>query len=213
MKLLYPNGLTSVILRVKIRDATSILDAGLTGLTSASAGLIISTICDNEAIPTVYTQVAGNIEGITTLGTFETPTASKCRFKLVDNTNHPGTYEIHLANARFAVPSARSLQITITGPAALNLCQEDYEVQLFVDKTGYTLSPSGLDAVSAPADLANDAAARGSFVGMIRALFNRFYDETTQTTSQQKVKNDAGVVVSTMPVSDDTVTQVKGKSV
>lgn len=126
----YANGLTSVILRLKIRDATSILDAGLTGLTSASAGLIISTICDNELAATVYTQAGGTIEAVTTIGTYAAPTATKCRFKLVDNTNHPGLYELQFADARFAVTNAKELQITITGPAALNLCQEDYKVQL-----------------------------------------------------------------------------------
>ena len=80
------------------------------------------------------------------------------------------------------------------------------------DKTGYALSSTGLDAVGAPADLANDAAGRASFVGMFRALFNRFYDEVRQTATTQTVRNDAATVHSTMAVSDDSVTQIKGKS-
>lgn len=56
------------------------------------------------------------------MGTFATPTATKCRFKEVDATNHPGLYEIQIANARYAVTSARSLVITIavTGAAPSN---------------------------------------------------------------------------------------------
>lgn len=81
------------------------------------------------------------------------------------------------------------------------------------DKTGFKLASDGLASVAAPADLANDAASRASFMGMVRALFNRFYNNVTQTVTEQKVRNDTGVVVSTMSVSDDGVTQTKGKSV
>ena len=119
---------TSNIHRVKLLDSSSTTGAGLTGLTSASSGLIISTIADNEATATVYTQAAGNIEGITTLGTYAAPTASKCRFKEVDATNHPGVYEIQLLDARYSVSSAKRLVISITG--ATNLVETDLEIEL-----------------------------------------------------------------------------------
>jgi hypothetical protein len=80
------------------------------------------------------------------------------------------------------------------------------------DKTGYALSSAGLDAVAAPADLANDADARSSFAKMVRALFNRFYGRVTQTSTQQKIYNDSGTLISTATVSDDGVTQEKAKS-
>ena len=87
-----------------------------TGLAYNTSGLIISTIADNEASSTAYTEASSNIENITTsLGTFETPTASKCRFKEVDSTNHPYLYELHIANARFSVSSAKRLIITVSG--------------------------------------------------------------------------------------------------
>lgn len=82
-----------------------------------------------------------------------------------------------------------------------------------ITKTGFSLASTGLDAVAAPTDLTNDANARSSFVKMFRAIFNRLYDEVTQTATQQKVRNDSGTVISTMPVSDDGVTQTKGLSV
>jgi hypothetical protein len=74
------------------------------------------------------------------------------------------------------------------------------------------LSSVAFDAVSAPADLTTDADARSSFGGMFRAIFNRLYNEVTQTSTQQKVKNDAGVVVSTMSVADTNGVQSKSKS-
>jgi hypothetical protein len=80
------------------------------------------------------------------------------------------------------------------------------------NKTGFSLASTGLDVVAAPADLANDTAARATFVGMIRAIFNRFYNKVTQTATEQIVNSDAGAAVSTMVVSDDSVTQTKNKS-
>jgi hypothetical protein len=116
---------TSVILRIKLLNSSVTTGAGLTGLTFASAGLIIGTIKIGEATSTAYTVTGSTIEDITTLGTYETPTATKCRFKEVDATNHPGIYEIHLADARFAATG--SLIISVSG--ATNLAQCDVEVQ------------------------------------------------------------------------------------
>ncbi len=128
MKLAYLNGITSVITRVRILDYTSTTGGAKTGLTSASSGLIISTIADNEATPTAYTVAGSTIETITTLGTFAAPTATKCRFKEVDATNHPGLYEVQIADARWAVTNARSVIITVSG--ATGMVQTDAEIQL-----------------------------------------------------------------------------------
>ena len=106
-------GATSNILRVFLQDSASTTGAGKTALTSASSGLIISTIADLEATATTYTSAATNVETITTLGTFAAPTASKCRFREVDATNFPGVYEIHIADARFAVANSTQLLISI----------------------------------------------------------------------------------------------------
>lgn len=119
---------TSVILRVKLLDSSVTTGAGITGLTYSSSGLKISTITENEASATTYTSAGSTTEDITTLGTYAAPTATKCRFKQVDATNHPGVYELHLADARFAVASARSLLVSISG--ATNLAQCDFVVQL-----------------------------------------------------------------------------------
>ena len=117
------NGQTSVILRAKLLDSSATTGAGLTGLTFSSGGLIISTIADNEAAATTYTAGGSTIEAVTTLGTYAAPTATKCRFKEVDATNHKGVYEIQIADARFSVSNAKSLLVSISG--ATNLAQAD----------------------------------------------------------------------------------------
>lgn len=119
-------GATSNKVRFPLKNSST--GAPLTGLSSASAGLIISTIADNEATATAYTQAGSTIESITTLGTFAAPTASKCRFKEVDATNHPGLYEFQFADARFAVASSQRLVISVSGAASL--LATDYEILL-----------------------------------------------------------------------------------
>ena len=111
----YVLGQTSVILRVKILNSAT--GNGLTGLTNTSTALIISTIADNEASATAYTSAGSTIDSITTLGTYATPTTNHCSFKEIDATNHPGLYEVQLANARFNVASAKSLVVCIPGGA------------------------------------------------------------------------------------------------
>ena len=115
---------TSVVLRVKLLDSSVTTGAGLTGLAHDSAGLIIGTIAIDEATATAYTQAGATIETITTLGTYAAPTATKCRFKEVDATNHPGLYEIHIADARFA--TVDSLVVSLSGAA--DLAEADFEI-------------------------------------------------------------------------------------
>ncbi len=126
-KLTMPLGSTSNIIRIKLFDASSASGAGLTGLTYSSSGLIIAVIDDVEATTTAYTATAGNIEGITTLGTYAAPDSGKVRFKEVDATNHAGIYELQIADARFNVTNARSMIISVSG--ASNLVQQDVEIQ------------------------------------------------------------------------------------
>ena len=100
---------------VFLGDNTKTDGSGKTGLTYNTSGLIIATRADNEASATVYKQADGNIEDISTLGTFAAPTSGKCRFKKVDATNMPGIYEIQLPDARFSVASARDMVIMVSG--------------------------------------------------------------------------------------------------
>jgi hypothetical protein len=123
-------GQTSVIIRAILKDSSVTTGAGKTGLSSASAGLIISVACDNEATPTAYTQAGSTIESITTLGTYAAPTATKVRFKEFDATNCPGMYEFQIADARFAVASSKYITIGWTGAA--NLAQDFMQIPLVI---------------------------------------------------------------------------------
>lgn len=143
MKLIHKLGVTSVVLRLFLPDSTSATGAGKTGLTSASSGLIISTIASNEASPTTYTAAGSTIETITTLGTFAAPTDTKCRFNEVDATNFPGVYEVQIADARYAVASARNLQISVQ---ATGVAPTFAEVQ-FVSYDPYDTVRLGLTAM------------------------------------------------------------------
>lgn len=127
-KLARKNGATSVILRVKILDSSSSTGAGKTGLDHSSAGLIIATIASNEATTTRYRASSSELETISTLGTFAAPTSGKARFKEVDSTNHPGLYELQLADARFAVANARTLIVSLSG--ASGMVPIDLEIDL-----------------------------------------------------------------------------------
>ncbi len=118
----FKSGQTGIVLRVKLRDSSVSTGAGKTGLTGSSSGLIISTIADNEASATTYTQAASHIQTISTLGTFAAPTSGDCRFGEVDSTNHPGIYELQIDNSRFAVSGAKSLLISISGVTNLAQC-------------------------------------------------------------------------------------------
>lgn len=121
MRFTRKNGATSNVFRITLRNATT--GQGLTGLTNSSTGLVISTIADVEASATAYTAAGSTIDTIATLGTFAAPTATHCRFKEVDSTNHPGLYELQIADARFAVSNAKQLNVTISGATNL-LCKE-----------------------------------------------------------------------------------------
>src|SRR5688572_23385317 len=111
----YKRSQTSVILRVKIFDSSVSTGAGKTGLHAGTAGLIISTIADNEATPTYYAGSPSQIETIATLGTYAAPSANTCRFREVDAIRHKGWYELQFADARFAVANAKWLGISISG--------------------------------------------------------------------------------------------------
>ena len=124
----FKRGQGSIIIRVKILNSSVSTGAGLTGLTSASSGLIISTIADTESTATAYTVAASNVETITTLGTFSAPTSGKCRFKELDATNHKGVYEMQIADARFNVSSAKSLLVSVSG--ATNAAETDVVIPL-----------------------------------------------------------------------------------
>lgn len=109
------NGATSNIHNFTILDSSVTTYAGKTGLAFNTAGINISTICDNEATATTYTTAGSTTQTIATLGTYVAPASTKASFKEVDATNLPGLYQIQLADARYAVANAKALTIEISG--------------------------------------------------------------------------------------------------
>lgn len=142
----YLRGQASIVLRVKILDSGVSTGAGKTGLLFSSSGLIISTIADNEASATTYTAAGSTTETIVTLGTYAAPTATKCRFKEVDATNHPGVYEIQIADARFAVSSAKSLLVSISGVSGAAQCDAVIPLR---DLDPYNATSAGISRLDA----------------------------------------------------------------
>lgn len=141
------NGWQGGILRCILMDNTSTTGGALVGLTIASAGLLISTLADVEATPTVYSASGSTVETIGTLGTYAAPTATKCRFKEVDSTNHPGMYELQFANARFSVPNASYVDVTVAASGSHCSPQSfriDLDAQADVQSfAGVTITASG----------------------------------------------------------------------
>lgn len=181
--------------RVFIQDTTSAVGAGLTGLTFSTTGLSIHTIADNEASVTSYTAAGSTIETITTLGTFAAPTATKCRFKEIDSTNLPGWYEIQVADARWAVASARAVQVQVTAtggfcaPVEIQLALFDVNdatpdvnvaqlsgdstaadnAEAFFDGTGYAGTNNVIPTVTTTGTATNVTTVNGLAAGVITA--------------------------------------------
>ena len=87
-------GSTSEALLILIRDTTSTTGAGLSGITYASAGLVIEYRRAGQSSWTQYTQAGST----TVSGTLGTPTAGS----IVADGSLAGAYEIGLPNAAFA---------------------------------------------------------------------------------------------------------------
>ena len=194
----YKNSQGSIILRVKFLDSSVSTGAGLTGLTSASSGLIISTIADNEATATAYTVAGSTIETITTLGAYAAPTATKCRFKEVDATNHKGLYEIQIADARFAVANAKSIIVSWSG--ATNLAQGDVHIPLQV------IDPYSINALFTSA-MTESYAADGAAMTPAQALYwiNAMLNEWNVSGTTVTVKKlDGSTTAGTLTINSST---------
>lgn len=204
----YKRGQGSIVLRVKILNSSVSTGAGLTGLTSASSGLIISTIADNEASATSYTVAGSTIETITTLGTYAAPTATKCRFKEVDATNHKGVYEIQLADARYAVSSAKSLLVSVSG--ATNAAETDVVIPLR-DLDPYVSADAAVWA-AVLSELSAVPGVTGTVKDALNWVFTLARNKRTQTaTTETVLKDDGTTTLATSTKSDDGTTFTRGE--
>ena len=111
------NGGQGLVLRVLLQDSST--GQGKLNLLPSTSGLKISAILDNESSGKNFTAAGSNIETCTP-GEYSAPsTTSKCRFGEVDQTNHPGLYEIQLANERWSDSTAKYLTLSVSGVSGL----------------------------------------------------------------------------------------------
>jgi hypothetical protein len=195
---------TSNILRVMLRHSTT--NQGLTGLTSASSGLIISTIADVESSATAHTVAASKVETIATLGTFETPTATKIRFKEVSSTNHPGLYEIQIDDARLAILNAKLLTVTLSG--ATNLLAKEVQIQLDpVPSINDVALPYGDIILDDSFDYSNGNLAGNTPPGVFRGMGQRGQQPPRKLNDDREQPNGHALIVDIDPRQQHRVTR------
>ena len=126
-KLSRKKGITSQILHVFIQDSSSTTGAGLTGLAFDSASLACRYINGGGTLSGAIT-----LQTITTLGTYQAPTANtNMRFKEVSSASpSQGIYELHLHNDWMNLTGG-SLVIMMAG--ATNMAQLRLEIDLQAD--------------------------------------------------------------------------------
>lgn len=126
-KLSRKRGITSQILHIFIQDSSATTGAGLTGLLFNSASLACKYINAGGTLSGAIT-----LEDITTLGTYQAPTANtNMRFKEVSSVSpSQGIYELHLHNDWMNLTGG-SLVIMLAG--ATNMAQFRLEIDLQAD--------------------------------------------------------------------------------
>jgi hypothetical protein len=238
MKLSLKRGTTGKLVRVFIQDTTRTDGSGLTGLVYNSGGLSAYYTREGDSGSTQITlasAMAGtwtsggfvavdgaNLPGIYELGLPNAAlgTGNSVVVMLWGAANMaPLVLEIELTgvdNQDATAFGVNRLDVAVSsrqaGAAAVILPASPPAGYPVADGSGrVNLAPTGLDAVNIT-DISGDADARSTLPKMLRAIFNRLYNNVTQTASQQKVYNDAGTAVATMSVSDDGTTATKGKS-
>ncbi len=169
---------TNVIITIAPEDTSKVssdLNIRKTGLAFNTASLVIHSKCDNEADDIDYTSAGSNIEDVTTLGTYQAPSTNKVRFK---ETTTPGVYEIHLANARFAVAGARSCFVRLEGPADTRDTIKEFP--LIADAAAAVGSRTVAQLSANPGT--GDSI---TYDTMLRALYQRFFHKFVDNGTEQ----------------------------
>jgi hypothetical protein len=107
-----PAGTNSVILRFPLYDAAAPEDCA-TDVTISTSGLQINVSSDvSNGYIDQFQQSDSTLEGITTIGTFSDPSATKARFEII--ATGACTYELQLPNSIYDTASANIITIEIT---------------------------------------------------------------------------------------------------
>lgn len=197
----------SNIIRAKIIDTTD--GQGLTGLTSTTPNLRIAAIADNASATTAYTVAGSTIEGITTLGTYAAPTATKVRFKELDATNHPGIYEFQFSDATFSAANSKSVLISASGVAGMQ--EMDCHIPLVYSQS--TVASNLLNTTVS--ELSSIPSAASPTVGqMLRWLFQYgigYYKSTATSSTKTLYKDDGTTTLGTCAISDNGTTYTESE--
>ena len=122
MKLSLAKDTTSKIIHVFIQDSSSYVGAGLTGLLYGAEGLTAYYIREGEGLTLL------NLETIDALGKWASVGGDDyLGLKLVDDTNVPGLYELHLPNNILATGAD---QVVIMLHGAANMVPVLIEIQM-----------------------------------------------------------------------------------
>lgn len=126
---------------------------------------------------------------------------------LYTGTTAAGLTGLHQAFVKTGSTVLGVFDVSMTDDTSVHRLVDQAGSLLVQDKTGYALSPAGLDAIStaAPAGVATN------FREMLVQLWRRFFRKSTLTGTQLKTYADDGAtVLTTQPVSDDGTTQTQG---
>lgn len=121
----------SVILRFPIYDAAAPLECA-SDITETTTGFAINVSSDNsDGYIDQFRETDNTLEGITTIGTFATPSANNARFEIIATGSC--IYELQMPNSIFATSGATQINIEITDGATALV--DDY---FWVDLTRVT---------------------------------------------------------------------------
>lgn len=206
---LFKGGGTSKIINIAPEDMTKTsTDANIrmTGLTNASSGLVIASKCNNEAAETTYTVAGSNVETVTTLGTYQAPSASKARFK---ETTTAGVYEIHLADARFAVSGADSCFVEIRGVTNMRNALKEYPILAATPDVNVASTSSGaITATSLASDTITAAKIAPDSIGASE-IADGAIDAATLASDTITAAKIADGAIDAATLASDTITAAK----
>ncbi len=178
MKLVVAAGSTSQIWQIFIRDSSSTVGAGLTGLAFGTGSLTA-----------YYHRDVGTTATAITLADMTVGTFTSSGFKVIDGTNMPGCYQFCPPNAALAT-GAKSCLFMLKGAA--NMAQLVIEVQLDAEaaildavagiETGLTVREGLRGYTSA-------MFSKNSGMGTVSAIFRDFGDTKDRITATMTGKN------------------------
>ena len=207
-KLSRKKGIQSQILHVFIQDSSATTGAGLAGLAFDSASLACRYINAGGTLSGAIT-----LQTITTLGTYEAPTANtNMRFKEVSSASpSQGIYEIHLHNDWMNLTGG-SLVIMLAG--ATNMAQFRLEIDLQADTNVTHVAGTAQTAGDLKASITevNDKTSQLNFTAAtyVMADIQAISTDTTAATSLETMLDGTGGNTLTATISGNLSGNVTG---